>query len=596
MEELSSTNSLLKAALDNHEKHLSDQLADLDSRESSLTERINKLNKTKADTANGNGNVDASPDDLIEINAGGKQIVAKRSSLTQLKDTMLEALFSGRWEKRLQRDKNGRIFLDVNSTCFQAIVDYLNEMTISSEDNPPDCPSVDDENKHILQTQMELFGLCGSGVDSKIVKDRDHVTLLHEWLGEEDQDGELHLLYRYTRDRKKDSAFHGDFHSKCNDKECTIVIIETTCGTTLGGYTNSPWTSDQDGYSKADKAFLFVLEGSTAPRKLKLMNKQDSQAIYNEATYGPAFGGAHDLYVQGKYVFPQLCGHTYESCPTQKLLEGEGYKIKEMEVFQIVSKSKEEVKKRISLQKPDAMLSKAVSDAIDAKRACLLQAEMEVLHLEDSWEDERAFINNFVTGETKDVISLNVSGTIMTTKRCVLRVAEDSVLAQQFDDTKWTEQGSKGAKSVKEWTPDEVADWATKIDDVKEDVGSMLKENEVTGVELLALTIEGLKMMGIKKIGTLCLIQKEIKELEQDSNELTLIEHSPYCFGKILDYFRLIELHSQGLMSEEPALPKVQETQKRRFDKVVQYYFPGESSKYILGESKIRPRRWSDCS
>ena len=61
-------------------------------------------------------------------------------------------------------------------------------------------------------------------------------------------------------------------------------------GTTLGGYTNSPWTSDQDGYSKADKAFLFVLEGSTAPRKLKLMNKQDSQAIYNEATYGPAFG------------------------------------------------------------------------------------------------------------------------------------------------------------------------------------------------------------------------------------------------------------------------------------------------------------------
>ena len=147
MEELISTNSLLKAALDNHEKHLSDQLADLDSRETSLTERINKLNKTKEDTANDNGNLDASPEDLIEINAGGKQIVAKRSTLIQLKDTMLEALFSGRWEKRLQRDKNGRIFLDVNSTCFQAIVDYLNEMTISSEDNPPDPPTVDDENK-----------------------------------------------------------------------------------------------------------------------------------------------------------------------------------------------------------------------------------------------------------------------------------------------------------------------------------------------------------------------------------------------------------------------------------------------------------------
>ena len=146
MEELISTNSLLKAALDNHEKHLSDQLADLDSRETSLTERINKLNQMKSVTASDNG-IDASPDDLIEINAGGKSIVAKRSTLTQLKDTMLEALFSGRWEKRLQRDKKGHIFLDVNSTCFQAIVDYLNEMTISSEDNPPDPPSVDDENK-----------------------------------------------------------------------------------------------------------------------------------------------------------------------------------------------------------------------------------------------------------------------------------------------------------------------------------------------------------------------------------------------------------------------------------------------------------------
>ena len=92
MEELISTNSLLKAALDNHEKHLSDQLADLDSRETSLTERINKLNQMKSVTASDNG-IDASPDDLIEINAGGKVITAKRSTLTQLKDTRLEGTY-----------------------------------------------------------------------------------------------------------------------------------------------------------------------------------------------------------------------------------------------------------------------------------------------------------------------------------------------------------------------------------------------------------------------------------------------------------------------------------------------------------------------
>ena len=45
-----------------------------------------------------------------------------------MKGTRLEALFSGRWDKKLSRDGHGRIFLDVDPTCFQAIVDYLSEM------------------------------------------------------------------------------------------------------------------------------------------------------------------------------------------------------------------------------------------------------------------------------------------------------------------------------------------------------------------------------------------------------------------------------------------------------------------------------------
>jgi hypothetical protein len=47
--------------------------------------------------------------------------------LARFKGTKLEALFSGRWDQRLQNDSAGRIFLDVNPLCFQAIVDYLND-------------------------------------------------------------------------------------------------------------------------------------------------------------------------------------------------------------------------------------------------------------------------------------------------------------------------------------------------------------------------------------------------------------------------------------------------------------------------------------
>ena len=70
--------------------------------------------------------------------------------MTQLKGSQFEALFSGRWDKKLQQDGNGHIFVDVNPVCFQVVADHLNDMEISSQDNPPNPPSVD-EHRHILQ-------------------------------------------------------------------------------------------------------------------------------------------------------------------------------------------------------------------------------------------------------------------------------------------------------------------------------------------------------------------------------------------------------------------------------------------------------------
>jgi hypothetical protein len=49
--------------------------------------------------------------------------------------------------------------------------------------------------------------------------------------------------------------------------------------------------------------------------------------------------------------------------------------------------------------------------------------------LEESFEDEQTFIEKFVHGDTKDVVSLNVSGVRMVTTRSTLCIANDSVLA-----------------------------------------------------------------------------------------------------------------------------------------------------------------------
>ncbi|KAL7523885.1 hypothetical protein ACHAWF_000722 [Thalassiosira exigua] len=89
--------------------------------------------------------------------------------------------------------------------------------------------------------------------------------------------------------------------------------------------------------------------------------------------------------------------------------------------------------------------------------------------------------------------------------------------------------------------------------------------------------------LGITRTGTLYLLLEEIKNLEKASQTVaTFIEHSLYCFGTILDYLCLKHLHSKGLV-EDLALPRVLQSEESRFEKVVKYYFPNNSVKFILG-------------
>ena len=142
---------------------------------------------------------------------------------------------------------------------------------------------------------------------------------------------------------------------------------------------------------------------------------------------------------------------------------------------------------------------------------------------------QNTFIKKYASGDAKDVIALNVSGTMMVTTRSTLCTIKDSVLAQQFDDSKWTEQGCNGPP-VHEWTPDQVSTWANGVEGLPEEVSNMLYENEIPGREILALSQDDLKMMGMKRVGTVALLLKEISVLESTSRDIVkLIEHSPFC-------------------------------------------------------------------
>ena len=598
MEAVTAADELLHTALNNHERDLAIQIKELDDMKSKLTSRMDELTQKKEQIAQTHGNIDANDDDLIEINAGGRVIAAKRSTLTQLEGTRLAGLFSGRWDKKLQRDSQGRVFLDVNPICFQAIVDYLTEMLISSEDSPPEEPSVDNEHEYILQQQLKIF-LQQDRADSNIIEDKATEDQLHDWLKEDDSDGKLKLLYRGSRDGFEAASFHG----KCDGLGPTLTIIKTTSGHILGGYSNIPWKSGSGEWGEANKAYLFLISGTgvSSPQKMKLKGSNSSRAaIYYSSHYGPTFGEGHDLNVLGYDVTNSTTkinlflggeGSSYcapLSIPVQLNNPGSsGYTtmtIEDIEVFQVkkVVPHQQDSKQKAKISQV-VRFSEDINEAINTKIKSLAELESEIQNLEESFHDEQSFVISFTSGETKDVVVLNVNGTIMATKRSALCSVEESSLAQQFDDTKWTEQGLS-TNRVKEWTPDEVCDWAKKVEGIQEDVGSVLKENNITGCELLTLKIEGLKMIGIERAGTLCLLLEEIKKLKQSSQDtVTLIEHSPYCFGKILDYLRLKNMQCQGLIdAETSARPIICESQKKRFSKVVQYYFPGDSAKIIL--------------
>ncbi|KAL7430584.1 hypothetical protein ACHAXH_003781 [Discostella pseudostelligera] len=223
---------------------------------------------------------------------------------------------------------------------------------------------------------------------------------------------------------------------------------------------------------------------------------------------------------------------------------------------------------------PTKRFSEDINKVINEKQDCLPRTLLKIRSLEDSFIDEQAFIEQFASGDPKDVIALNVSGTLMVTRRSTLCTIEDSVLSAQFDDSKWTEHGYSGSR-VKNWSRDEVSDSAKNIEGIQEDVGSIFKQNNIIGCELLALNMDGLKMMGIERAGTLCLLKKEIDVLEKASRDIvSLIDHCPYCFGKILDYLRLKQTCMQGLVGE-PTVPDVVAAQEKRFEKVVKFYFPG---------------------
>ena len=97
--------------------------------------------------------------DIIHLNVGGQKMTTKRSTLCQVEGSLLAAMFSGRWEDRLERDKDGCVFFDFNPQYFGFILDYLRAKKIETPENPAPLPKVAPDQLKNFSNLVNYLGL-----------------------------------------------------------------------------------------------------------------------------------------------------------------------------------------------------------------------------------------------------------------------------------------------------------------------------------------------------------------------------------------------------------------------------------------------------
>lgn len=119
---------MARASIDPAAQHLSKMIEDMKEKCDQLVreqEKIDQEVKKYKDDMKRLGLQPVQPEDIVEINVGGVVMSTTRKTLMQVEGSLLEAMFSGRWEGPLTRDKNGRVFFDYKPHHMSAILDQL---------------------------------------------------------------------------------------------------------------------------------------------------------------------------------------------------------------------------------------------------------------------------------------------------------------------------------------------------------------------------------------------------------------------------------------------------------------------------------------
>jgi len=159
-------------------------------------------------------------------------------------------------------------------------------------------------------------------------------------------DQKWNLIYKGSKDGFKAS----DFHSKCDDKSNTLVIVKSSNGNIFGGYTEQSWSNTDPISERNDKpdsnAFIFsLINKENRPLKIKC---SPYNGIRCDNKLGPIFGGMEgesDLVIGDNsnlkldgfsnfghyYIHPDYAYNTVKACSF--LAGSKEFQVSEIEVY-----------------------------------------------------------------------------------------------------------------------------------------------------------------------------------------------------------------------------------------------------------------------